>query len=421
MVYEYLLLVENTHTQTKNDIFDDTPFFPAPGADHRPLGTLQGVSLWNVKYNLETALFFVNREVSRETSEICRKNTWIRISVNVDMFSAQLQVAGFNILAPRPHDNTRYPALALALDVNVIFDSRSPGQDDFFCLSVDLPGLCRALSLTSGFENASLKFTMAPCPANSSVRYREAQEWRFLGPFTELFAKPRSLDVVGIEPTRIDDLFQNFHESARGKDENVHLTKVIPGHWNESEKARQKKRWQEAHDEALTCLGLINVVHVHNTVRRRLYSVSADISDDCLFNIIRTRLKLGDVDGADKMFRKLSLRSDSPERSLFIAHLLEAMVNAAKENHGDAISSFGQAHLMFRIISFVPSDPNLEQLEKELKEELNAFEKRLMQHTAVDDETRKNNQKILQEVRKLLSAIAKPPATLPGDWIIFRS
>ena len=116
MVYENLLLVESVCTQTVNPAFDDEPYTSPPYSAVGDHSTLQGVSIWDVEYKLETAILAVNRQVHDEASIVLNEeNVWASITVKDATFPAQLKKAGFKILAAGRANIIKNPALKVRL------------------------------------------------------------------------------------------------------------------------------------------------------------------------------------------------------------------------------------------------------------------------------------------------------------------
>ena len=109
---------------------------------------MQGVSLWTIKSKVEPAIMSVSKEIRDEASNVVKKFEWARITVDVDYYSTQLQERGFIMSANDANKIPGKSSIEPVLEVDVKFGGDPPGKDQFFCSSVELPGLCRALSLT---------------------------------------------------------------------------------------------------------------------------------------------------------------------------------------------------------------------------------------------------------------------------------
>lgn len=373
-MYEVLLRIKNCREQTVNKGFDDKPFFFDPLIDHRPLGTLQGLSLWNVKYNWHMGILAVNTQTYNEASTIPKeKNEWVSFTVNVNGLSTRLRDAGFKTVLAGRANEIKKPALK----VELLYDG-ADGSDNFVCSTMDLPETCRGLSLTSGFGMAKLKLTLGTLLGGGL----EAREWRLLGPFTTPIAKPGSLEVIGSKTPRIAEWSENFDGNVQESDEVV--KKVINDELEESDTALQAEKWQVAHDKALSCQGLMDVVNKCDVGRQKYSNLVLEfptIIYRSLSNMARARLELGDASGAFKQSEQIQVEG-LPANSWFDAYLLQAMVAAATKHYDEAMVHFKSAYEISR------SDP-------QLKEDLRRFEEDLVKDSA-------GNKDILEEVRSLL-------------------
>ena len=402
MVYRHLLLVTKVRKQTINPEFDNEPYPERPYfAMGRPPTLLEGVSIWNVEYDLETALLFVNRTVHSEASSTLNENNdWVSVTVNVPNFSAHLRGAGFKILTSRSTDVTSSPTFKnAALRVEVSYRLSSHGRDHFLCSSVDLPGLCRALSLTYGYATAKLKLTLSPCKKGVTLQYQEEREWKLLGPFTELPRRPRDLKVAGAESARVTQWRLKIDPTVDEK-----VLELISNYRNESNTALQQGSWKLAQDKAYSCLGIIEAFIKcdpkipEHTRFKKCREILGNIPGDCVSNIVLVRLKLGDTQGALKKSEQIRL-DELPTSSEFDTCLRQAMLCVALRQTERAMNRFKAAYVRS------PSDP-------QLMEELEAFERRL--------ESGHYKDKVIhrQQVRRLLGR--PPPDPFSPEGFAYR-
>lgn len=391
MVYGDVGLLANVRTETINPKFDIEPFITRRNLDHLTPGYVQGYSLYNVEYKLDTAILGVNRQVHVEASDVFRKNSWAHITVNVSDFSAQLREAGFEVLTPARAQYTKSPAL----EVKISFNVTARGDETFFWPLLELPALCHALSLTTHYDTAELTLTISETPAeDTKVTHQEAREWELVGAFTETIVKPREMWIFGYTSARIAKWLQNFDGSVQPSEEVV--MKKITDKLDDSNMAIDAKCWQEVHDKALSCQGLIDVALKCDVDRQRYENLVPSfptINSQCTSNIVLARLKLGNAKGALEKCLQIGWEVLPPD-CLFNAHLRKAMAAAASRHFIVADSSFKAAYKMS------PSHP-------QLREELEAFEQQLLKETDEKKGIKSNTPKnlsILQGVKNLLAS-----------------
>lgn len=252
------------------------------------------------------------------------------------------------------------------------------------------------LSLTSHYDTAKLQLTICERPAEEAkvtkVTHQETREWELIVAFTETIVKPRSIEITGSTSAKIAKWLQNFDGTIQESEEVV--TKKINDKLAESNTALQAECWQEAHDKALSCQGLMDIATKCDVARRRYENIVPNfpsIGSQCLSNISLARLKLGDAEGAYKNCRQIKLRV-LPQRCLFDAHLREAMAAVASNHFPNAYRRFKAAH------KISPSHP-------QPREELMAFEEHLIRETDVKQGIKSDtaiNLAILRDVTKLL-------------------
>lgn len=391
-VYQTLVLVEKGRTQTINPAFDEKPFSSPLGFDRVTPGIVQGYSLWNVKYDLDTAILRVNRKVHREAFDIFAKNGWVSITVNVKGFSAQLQKAGFKVLTPADANYVKRPALK----IQISYDVNSSEEDQFCCPTIELPELCRALSLTSEYDKAKLLLTVVERTADeakdTTVYHQETREWELISAFTETLVTPKYLEIVGSTSAKVKEWKESFDGNTQKNEEAV--MKMITDELDGSDAALEAGRWREAHDKALSCQGLIDIAIKCDVDRRRYENLVPNfptITSQCTSNIALARLKLGDAKGAYEKCLQIGWEV-LPSDCKLNAYLRKAMAAAASRHFIVADSSFKAAY------KISPSHP---QLRKELK----AFEEQLLKETDEKKGINVNTPKllpILQNVRNLL-------------------
>ena len=278
-----------------NQLFEHKPPFARVANPYR--GEVQGLSLWTIEPTFDTAIVRVSQGVNKEASSIVGKIEWVSVTVNVNRYSSRLENRGFIApLAVRPRGiNFGEPGL----EVDIKFGLNPPGKDKFFCSSLELPGLCRALSLSAGYSSAELCLKMGRC-GKASDDIQRSRESDILGPFTNPIGQPRKVTLEGCMTEEILTWAKNVNENGPTSSEVVQqITSDLLARSNDLIGC---KSWHEAHDKALSCIGLIDIALKYDG-RGPLYYT--DITHPlkrtcslCLSNMILARLKLNNAQGA---------------------------------------------------------------------------------------------------------------------------
>ncbi|KAA6414593.1 MAG: hypothetical protein FRX48_01343 [Lasallia pustulata] len=343
-----------------NQHFEDKASFEP--VEEPYLGDVQGFSVWTIEPRFETEILRVSQGVNKEASSIVGKIEWVSVTVNVNRYSSRLENRGFIApLAVRPRGiNFGEPGL----EVDIKFGLNPPGKDKFFCSSLELPGLCRALSLSAGYSSAKLCLKMGKC-GNASDDIQRSRELDILGPFTNPIGQPGNVAVEGCMTEEILTWAKNVNEN--GPTSSKVVQEIISDFLARSDELIECKSWHEAHDKALFCLGLIDIALKYDG-RRPLYYMDIDdhlkrINSRCLSNMILARLKLNDAKGAFNKVIQLQddLANLRGKVEFSTANMRIAMVNAKLERNRVAVDYF------FFAYRHLPRDP-------QLIEELEAFQ-----------------------------------------------
>ena len=309
-VYEELLLASKAHRRTLNPVFDNTPYTRRPYTRIGCNSTLQGVSLWTVRYELTPAILRVNRQIYAEAWQILyERNNWIQVTVNISTFSAQLKAAGFGVVAAGRAGLIPQVIKHLGLKFAVTYPGMEAAEaDDCLWPWTDFPALVRALSLFPGYA-------LLIAPPGAEVKLVSFK----------YFGRPALFDIPVRKHEFLDALnLTGELESPKIQQPTMHSADLVPGAlvklWNDSHGLGQKTAtaanistaalkthsWHEAHEQALTALGILDVFNKGDYEAFQLNEgLEMTILENtmvgiCLSNIALARLKLGDPEGAVK-------------------------------------------------------------------------------------------------------------------------
>ena len=321
-----------------NECFEEASFEPVENPN---LGDVQGVSLWAIEPTIDTAIASVSRGINKEVSSIVGKIEWVSVTVDVNRYSSQLEIRGFIALfAGRPRGkNFGEPGL----EVDIKFGLNPPGKDKFFCSSLELPGLCRALSLSAGYSSAELCLKMGRC-GKASDDIQRSRESDLLGPFTSPIGQPGKVTVEGCMTEEILAWAKKVNENGPTSSKVVQeITSNLLARSNELIKCES---WQQAHDEALYCIGLIDIALKYGTYYTDLGNHLKRTTLRGLSNMILARLKLNDAEGAFNKVMQIEdhlpiLRGEADHST---ASMRIGMVNAKLGNNRVAMDYFFYAY-----------------------------------------------------------------------------
>ena len=307
-VYEELLLASKAHRRTLNPVFDNTPYTRRPYTRIGCNSTLQGVSLWTVRYEFTPAILRVNRQIYAEAWQILyERNNWIQVTVNISTFSTQLKAAGFGVVAAGPAGLIAQVIKRLGLKFAVTYPGMEAAEaDDCLWPWTGLPALVRALSLFPGyaspivppgaeFKLVSFKYFGRPAFFDIPVRKHEFLDaLNLTGEFEDPKMQQPTMHTADLVPGALVRLWNDSHG----------LGQRIATAANISTAALKTHSWHEAHEQALTALGILDVFNKGDYEALPLHEGFEMISLEntmvgiCLSNIALARLKLGDPEGA---------------------------------------------------------------------------------------------------------------------------
>ncbi|KAA6411542.1 MAG: hypothetical protein FRX48_04822 [Lasallia pustulata] len=383
-----------------NQLFEHKPPFARVANPYR--GEVQGLSLWTIEPTFDTAIVRVSQGVNKEASSIVGKIEWVSVTVDVNGYSSRLESGGFiapfamTPFAMTPRAETPGKNFGEAgLEVDVKFGLNPPGKDKFFCSTLELPGLCRALSLTAGYSSAQLCLKMGKC-GNASDDIRRSRESDIVGPFTNPIGQPGRVTVEGCMTEEILTWAKEVNKNRATS--STRVQQIISDLLARSDESIELESWHEAHDRALSCIGLIDIALKYDAIQHLyytdIYNYLRRTNALCLSNMILASLKLNDATLAFTYVIQIkdNLVDLRGEVGLSTANMRIGMVHAKLGNNRDAMDYFSPAY------HHPPQDP-------QVIEELQAFRQGMEENK---DPTREEKE-LIMIIKVMLDGEWTPP------------
>ena len=234
--------------------------------------------------------------------------------------------------------------------------------------------------------------------SSASVKEQKSRELRFLGPFTNPIGQARKLTVDGCITEEILDWTINFEKYRPRSSEAVQ--EIISKTLSKSNEAVKRESWKEAHDKALSGLGLIDVAFKYAFprpfYRGILYDAINYIDPRDKSNMTLARLKLGDLQGALRKGNQINPKLLIGKGEYSTTAMRLGMVYAKLERSREAFDYFKSAYYDSR------QDP-------QVFVELDAFK----QH--MEEKTSKEDRLLLESVFDLLEGSPSSSGPSPGN------